>query len=82
MSKQSKKGPISVEFVRTYGEIERVSLSGARETVHKQTVVFHVESEPPTNVGDSPRTSPCIGSQRHVYVFKIFSSAFSFLKSF
>lgn len=60
MSKQSKKGSVTVEYQRSYPESERGS-PVSREPKHRQAVFFHVESAP-NFIGESPRNSPKLGS--------------------
>ena len=58
MSRQGKRGVVTVEYQRSYVDNDRSSPLG-RETKHKPSVLFHVESAPNvTTVGESPRTSP------------------------
>ncbi|KAK7497103.1 hypothetical protein BaRGS_00011633 [Batillaria attramentaria] len=64
MSKQSKRGVVTVEYQRSLPESERGSPL-TREK-HKQAVIFHVESSPA--IGESPKNSPKLGvsSRQHL----------------
>ncbi|XP_070202232.1 protein Aster-B-like [Littorina saxatilis] len=64
MSRQGKRGVVTVEYQRTYVDTERGSPAN-REAKHKQSVLFHVESSPAvSSVVESPKSSPRFTSLR------------------
>ena len=65
MSRQGKRGVVTVEYRRSYVDNDHGSPTNNRETKHKQSVLFHVESAPSvTSVAESPRNSPRLGASR------------------